>query len=109
MSRAFTASSSVLIYLMFCALREGICGRNCFKVGSCVQWIRLSNIISLHSAVVGRGKKKRESNVFLKIYRGPACNCYVTLKQIFSLAQKDVQLHTLYLEEQRQACDQRGH
>lgn len=80
--------SNVLNNLMFCALRETIYGRNCFRVGFCVQWIRFSNVISLQNIEVVREEK--EGNEFLKIYRGPVFNCCVTLKQIFRFAQKDV-------------------
>lgn len=54
-----------------------------------MQWIRLSNVISLHNIVVVR----EEGNEFLKIYRGPVFNCYVTLKPIFRM----LMLHTRIL------------
>ena len=53
---------------MFCALREAICGKNCFKVG--VRWIRLPNVLNLYNIVVV-GEEKTEGNEFLKIHRGP--------------------------------------
>lgn len=64
---------------MFCVLTEAVYGRNHFKVGFCVHWIRLFKVISLHNIVVVR-EEKSESE-FLKISSAPVFNCCVTLKQ----------------------------
>lgn len=89
LNSAFTLFYPVCSFISCSALGEAICGKNCFRVGFCMQWIRLSNVISLHNIVVVR----EEGNEFLKIYRGPVFNCYVTLKPIFRM----LMLHTRIL------------